>query len=85
MAIQVALKQGMSRKQMTLPRSNLSIIYFENGHFTERVITCTGMVWFHDGMFTGRSLLYETNNMTSINILNHAVMAFYARNPIENL
>ena len=59
------------------------IIYFENGHFTERVITCTGMVWFHDGMLTGRSLSYETNNMTSISILNHAVMAFYARDPIE--
>jgi hypothetical protein len=61
------------------------IIYFENGHFTERVITRTGMVWFHDGMFTGRSLLYETNNMASISLLNHAVLAFYARDPIENL
>ena len=59
------------------------IIYFENGHFTERVITRTGMVWFHDGMLTGRSLSYETNNMTSISILNNAVMAFYARDPIE--
>jgi hypothetical protein len=54
------------------------IIYFENGHFTERVITATGMVWFHDGMFTGRSLLYETNDLTSIS-RDHAVMAFYSR------
>ena len=42
------------------------------------MITWTGIVWFHDGMFTSRSLLYETNNMTLISILNHAVMAFYA-------
>ena len=54
------------------------IIYFENSHFTEHVITSTGMVWFHDGMFTGRSLLYETNNLTSIS-RDHAVMAFYSR------
>jgi hypothetical protein len=38
------------------------------------------MVWFHDGMFTGRSLLYETNNLTSIS-RDHAVMAFYSRDP----
>ena len=54
------------------------IIYFENNHFTERVITSTGMVWFHDGMFTGRSLLYESNDLTSI-CRDHAVMAFYSR------
>ena len=54
------------------------IIYFENGHFTEHVITSTGMAWFHDGMFTGRSLVYETNDLTSIS-RDHAVMAFYSR------
>jgi Helitron helicase-like domain at N-terminus/PIF1-like helicase len=66
------------------------IIYFKNGHFTERVITRTGMVWFHDGMFTGRSLLYETDNLSSITSSkddSDAVMVFYARDPIrvENL
>ena len=56
------------------------VIYFENNHFTERVITSSGMVWFHDGMLTGRSLLYETNNLTSESITrDHAVMAFYSR------
>jgi hypothetical protein len=58
------------------------IIYFENNHFTARVITRTGMVWFHDGMFTGRSLLYETNNSTSIS-RDHAIMALYSRDPIN--
>jgi hypothetical protein len=56
------------------------IIYYENSHFTERVITSTGMVWFHDGMFTGRSLLYESSNLTSIS-RDNAVMAFYSRDP----
>ena len=71
--------------QNTRARYSLrGIIYFENNHFTERVITNTGMVWFHDGMFTGRSLLYENNNLTAIG-RDHAVMAFYSRDPIENL
>ena len=70
--------------QETRARYSLrGIIYFEDSHFTERLITSTGMVWFHDGMFTGRSLMYETNNMTSIS-RDHAVMAFYSRDPIQN-
>ena len=60
------------------------IIYFENNHFTERVITSSGMVWFHDGMFTGPSLLYENSNLTSITT-DHAVMAIYSREQIVNL
>ena len=32
------------------------------------------MVWYHDGMFTGRSLIYEYQELTSI---DHAVMAIY--------
>jgi hypothetical protein len=71
----------ISCRETRIRYSLRGIIYFENDHFTERVITRTGMVWFHDGMLTGRSLLYETDNLTSINI-NHAVMAFYARDPI---
>ncbi|KAF8232009.1 hypothetical protein L208DRAFT_1155592, partial [Tricholoma matsutake] len=34
------------------------IIYLAGDHFTACVITCTGMVWFHDGIFTGSSLVY---------------------------
>ena len=60
------------------------IIYFENNHFTECVIINSRMVWFHDGMFTGRSLSYETNNLTSIS-RDHAVVAFYSCDPTQNL
>ena len=52
------------------------VIYFENQHFTERVVTRSGMIWYHDGIFTGRSLVYESGNLTSITTEN-AVMAFY--------
>jgi hypothetical protein len=60
------------------------VIYFDNQHFTERVVTSTGMVWFHDGIFTGRSLVYESQDSTSITTEN-AVMAFYIRSPIVSL
>jgi hypothetical protein len=56
------------------------VIYFDNQHFTERVVTSTGMVWFHDGIFTGRSLVYESQGLTPITTEN-AVMAFYIRSP----
>ena len=56
------------------------IIYFDNQHFTERIITSTGMVWYHDGIFTGRSLVYESQGLTPITTEN-AVMAFYIRSP----
>jgi hypothetical protein len=42
------------------------IIYYNNHHFTERVVTSTGMIWFHDGIFTGRSLVYESQELNSI-------------------
>ena len=57
------------------------VIYFENQHFTERVITSTGMIWYHDGIFTGPSLVYESQDLTTITMQN-AVMAFYARSPL---
>ena len=60
------------------------VIYFDNQHFTERVVTSTGMVWFHDGIFTGRSLVYESQASTSITTEN-AVMAFYIRSPVTSL
>jgi hypothetical protein len=57
------------------------VIYFSNEHFTERVVTSTGMIWYHDGIFTGPSLVYESQDLTSIKI-EDAVMAFYARSPL---
>jgi hypothetical protein len=46
-----------------------------------RVITTTGMIWYHDRIFTGPSLVYECQDLTSITTEN-AVMAFYARSPL---
>jgi hypothetical protein len=60
------------------------VVYFDNEHFTERVITSTGMIWYHDGIFTGCSLVYESQNITSITNEN-AVMAFYIRSPLPLL
>ena len=57
------------------------VIYFDNHHFTERVITSTGMIWYHDGIFTGPSLVFESQDLTSITMEN-AVMAFYTRSPL---
>ena len=56
------------------------VIYFDNEHFTERVVTSSGMIWYHNGIFTGRSLVYESQDLTSIATEN-AVMAFYIRSP----
>jgi hypothetical protein len=56
------------------------VIYFDNQHFTERVVTSTGMIWFHDGIFTGPSLVYESQDLSSITTEN-AVMAFYIHSP----
>lgn len=52
------------------------IIYYRNHHFTSRFISRTGMIWFHDGMFTGNSLVYEGQNIDSITT-ETAIMAFY--------
>ena len=56
------------------------VIYFNNEHFTERVVTTssTGMIWYHDGTFTGCSLVYDSQDLTSITTEN-PVMAFYNR------
>ena len=35
------------------------IVYYGDSHFTARVIHNNGMIWFHDGIATGQSLLYE--------------------------
>jgi hypothetical protein len=35
------------------------VIYYGSDHFTSRIISLTGQVWFHDGIITGRSTEYE--------------------------
>ena len=52
------------------------IIYYKDQHFTSRFVTGTGMNWFHDGMFTGSSLIYEGQNLDSITT-ETATMAIY--------
>ena len=52
------------------------VVYLDNEHFTSRVITSTGMIWFHDRLLTGASLVYESRDIGSIST-NGAVMAFY--------
>ncbi|KAF8220714.1 hypothetical protein L208DRAFT_1071954, partial [Tricholoma matsutake] len=35
------------------------LIYYAAEHFTACFIARSGMVWYHDGLLTGRSLVYE--------------------------
>jgi hypothetical protein len=51
---------------------------FKNQHFTSRFVTETGMIWFHDGMLTGSSLIYEGQNV-DCTTNETAMMAFYTR------
>ena len=52
------------------------IIYYKDQHFTSRFVTGTGMIWFHDGMLTGSSLIYEGQDIHSITT-ETATMAFF--------
>ena len=54
------------------------VIYFSGEHFTCRVITRNGMVWFHDGIFTGSSLVYESPDISSIP-MEESTLAVYIR------
>jgi len=44
------------------------IIYHGGYHFTARVVTSQGDVWYHDGMTTARECIYEgkLNELTDI-------------------
>ena len=35
------------------------VIYFSQNHFTSRIITQSGQIWFHDGMILQHSMRYE--------------------------
>jgi hypothetical protein len=61
------------------------VIYFAANHFTTWVITGSGMVWYHDGLFTGRSLIYENAKADNINIpQENAIMGIYLQSPKKN-
>ena len=52
------------------------IVYYKGQHFTSCFVTGTSMIWFHDGLLTGTSLIYENQDIDSITT-ESGVMAFY--------
>ncbi|KAF8578584.1 hypothetical protein K439DRAFT_1361844 [Ramaria rubella] len=46
---------NQGRTQLNL----IGIIYFGSDHCTTRIIDHQGQVWFHDGIATGRTCVYE--------------------------
>jgi len=61
-----------------IPYNLRGVVYFSDEHFTARVITNAGTVWFHDGMLTGSSLLYESQNLATV-YTDRAILAIYGR------
>ena len=59
-----------------IPYNLRGVVYFSDKHFTARMITNTGTVWFHDGMLTGSSLLYESQNLATV-CTDRAILAVY--------
>ena len=59
------------------------IIYFGENHFTSRIISETGQTWFHDGITTGQSVIYEgdVHNVRALNMCQgkQASMAVYTK------
>ncbi|KAF8958461.1 hypothetical protein BDZ97DRAFT_1668456 [Flammula alnicola] len=62
------------------------IIYFGSNHFTSRIITQNGQIWFHDGITTGQQLEYEgtwDHIRDNLNLYRcggkKAILAFYTR------
>ena len=56
------------------------IVYYNNQHFTSCFVIGTGMIWFHDRLLTGTSLIYDGQDVDSITSKT-AVMAFYYGTP----
>jgi len=52
------------------------VVYYAHNHFTCRVITNSGMIWFHDGIFTGRNLVPEGSGLENLPSDN-AIVAVY--------
>ncbi|KAF8222805.1 hypothetical protein L208DRAFT_1213142, partial [Tricholoma matsutake] len=52
------------------------VIYYVANHFTARVITGSGMVWYHDGLLTGWSLVYESMALNKI-LHENAIIGIY--------
>ena len=78
-------EDAFAQKMLELTCENLrkrydlrGVIYYAADHFTTRVITSSGMVWYHDGLLTGRSLVYEGMAPTQIPREN-AIVGIYLR------
>jgi hypothetical protein len=52
------------------------VIYFSCEHFTARVISDNGIIWFHDGIFMNRCLVYELTNISLI-LMTDSILAIY--------
>ena len=50
------------------------VIYYGNHHFTSRFVSQCGIVWYHDGILTGRSLINEGSLETINNLSNRGLM-----------
>ena len=61
-----------------IPYNLRGVVYFSDEHFSAHVITNAGTVWFHDGMLTGSSLLYESQNLATV-CTDRAILAVYRR------
>jgi hypothetical protein len=61
------------------------VVYFGHEHFTCRLISSAGLVWFHDGITTGQSVINEghVNTVGSLSICRgkQAAVAIYAMLP----
>ncbi|KAF8235426.1 hypothetical protein L208DRAFT_1257082, partial [Tricholoma matsutake] len=52
------------------------IIYYLADHFTARFITASGMVWYHDRLLMGSSLVYKNMVLDQIPCEN-AIIGIY--------
>ncbi|KAF8871882.1 hypothetical protein BD779DRAFT_1451485 [Infundibulicybe gibba] len=65
------------------------IVYHGDNHFTARVVTVEGRVWYHDGMVTGRELVPEGILTSRIDLTScqsrTAIVTVYARRVVNDL
>ncbi|KAF8891013.1 hypothetical protein BD779DRAFT_1401571, partial [Infundibulicybe gibba] len=59
------------------------IVYFGSSHFTSRILTEEGMLWYHDGINTGKNTECEGPLSESIDLLRcegrEATAAIYSQ------
>lgn len=60
------------------------VIYFMVNHFTVWLITSLGMMWYHNGIFTGQSLVYESTKAENI-LSKNVIVGIYLCPPEQNL